>query len=192
MSTSPYTPGAFHHQSTDDSQPDRLLDPAGEVVSEPDVMKRDRFELLSAFLDGEVTPEERTLVQSWLSTDPTAKGLYNRLMTLRNGLRRDAGFPCCDAEVTLACVFQGLNRRFRMVSMASIGVIAIGAIQLLSGQGRSGYTPRPSMAESAPPPPALQIALDQPAFPIPTLPVAAPGDGSTLPHSGSLPVDSEL
>uniref|UniRef100_A0ACD5GTL5 Anti-sigma factor family protein n=1 Tax=Desertifilum tharense IPPAS B-1220 TaxID=1781255 RepID=A0ACD5GTL5_9CYAN len=35
-----------------------------------DMLKRDRFELLSAYLDGEVTASERQQVENWLDTDP--------------------------------------------------------------------------------------------------------------------------
>jgi len=34
-----------------------------------DMEKRDCFELLSAYLDGEVTATERRQVEEWLSTD---------------------------------------------------------------------------------------------------------------------------
>lgn len=36
-----------------------------------DNLKRDRFELLSAYLDGEVTSSERHQVEDWLRSDPT-------------------------------------------------------------------------------------------------------------------------
>lgn len=155
-------------------------------------MKRDRFELLSAYLDGEVTPEERRLVQTWLSNDPTAKCLYNRLMALRCGLREEDSPTSCDADVTLAGVFQCLNRRLRMVSMAGVGVAVVGVLNLLSGtvgSGPAGWSvaqgPSPAASDT------LQIALDQPAFPIPA-PSAVPVDGLPLQDASGLPVESEL
>lgn len=153
-------------------------------------MKRDRFELLSAYLDGEVTPEERRLVQTWLSHDPTAKCLYNRLMALRYGLREEECPTPCEADVTLDGVFQCLNRRLRMVTMAGAGVVVLGVLNLLSGTMGAGPA-RWSVAESPSPAPSstLQIALDQPAFPIPT-PVSA--DSLLLQNSNGLPIDSEL
>ena len=41
------------------------------------------FELLSAYLDGEVTPTQRKEVQELLAQDPEAQGLYRRLLALR-------------------------------------------------------------------------------------------------------------
>lgn len=151
-------------------------------------MKRDRFELLSAYLDGEVTPEERRLVQTWLSNDPTAKCLYNRLMALRYGLREEDCPPSCEADVTLAGVFQCLNRRFRMVSMAGAGVVVVGVLNVLSGTVGSAPA-RWSVAQSPADTATLQIALDQPAFPIPSV---TPVDGRPIQPPSSIPIDSEL
>ncbi|QQE64196.1 hypothetical protein GFS31_08750 [Leptolyngbya sp. BL0902] len=157
-------------------------------------MKRDRFELLSAYLDGEVTPEERRLVQTWLSHDPTAKCLYDRLMVLRHGLREDDAPDTCEADVTLAGVFQCLNRRFRMVTMAGAGVVVLGVLNVLSGT--VGPSPaRWSLANQAADEVVisntLQITLDQPAFPIPD-PMATPADGTSLKSPGTFPLGTDL
>lgn len=50
-------------------------------------LKRDRFELLSAYLDGEVTPQERRQVESWLRADESMQCLYARLLQLRQRMR---------------------------------------------------------------------------------------------------------
>ena len=52
-----------------------------------DNLKRDRFELLSAYLDGEVTVSERRQVEQWLETDQNMRCLYSRLLKLRQGMR---------------------------------------------------------------------------------------------------------
>ncbi len=52
-----------------------------------DNLKRDRFELLSAYLDGEVTAAERRQVEDWLKYDPQVQCLYARLIQLRRGLQ---------------------------------------------------------------------------------------------------------
>lgn len=44
---------------------------------------RDRFELLNAYLDGEVTADERRQIENWLTTDSEAQGLYARALKLR-------------------------------------------------------------------------------------------------------------
>ncbi|MEB3356082.1 MAG: zf-HC2 domain-containing protein [Synechococcales bacterium] len=52
-----------------------------------DNLKRDRFELLSAYLDGEVTAEERRQVKQWLESDPSIQCLYARLLKLRRTMQ---------------------------------------------------------------------------------------------------------
>lgn len=44
---------------------------------------RDRFELLSAYLDSEVTAAERGQIEEWLTTDPEVQCLYARVLKLR-------------------------------------------------------------------------------------------------------------
>ncbi len=44
------------------------------------------FELLSAYLDGEVTPAQSQQVQQWLANDPEIQQLYERLQVLRQGI----------------------------------------------------------------------------------------------------------
>ena len=45
--------------------------------------QRDRFELLSAYIDGEVTAAERGQIEQWLTTDPEVQCLYERVLKLR-------------------------------------------------------------------------------------------------------------
>ena len=48
-----------------------------------DLHQRDRFELLNAYLDGEVTAAEQRQVEDWLTTDSAAQRLYSRALGLR-------------------------------------------------------------------------------------------------------------
>lgn len=136
-----------------------------------DVIKRDRFELLSAYLDGEVTPAERQLVNAWLTQDPTAKCLYNRLLQLRQGFKScppdSLSLP---PDETVESVFKGLNKRFQKTCMAGVGVVAIGMLGLLSGVFGPRHAPMQwasSSSEAIADADVLQVALDKPAFPIP-------------------------
>lgn len=194
MSIPPYAPGSLQGYGGDHCQTSPLFSSAVAICSDLDVMKRDRFELLSAYLDGEVTPEERRLVQTWLSHDPTAKCLYDRLMVLRHGLREDDVPAACEADVTLSGVFQCLNRRFRMMTMAGAGVVVLGVLNVLSGT--VGTSPaRWSLANQSADEVVisntLQITLDQPAFPIPD-PTATPADGTSLKSPGAFPLGTDL
>ncbi|NEQ50462.1 MAG: hypothetical protein F6K11_10060 [Leptolyngbya sp. SIO3F4] len=46
-----------------------------------------RFELLSAYIDNEVTPQEKKLVEQWLKDDPSTMQMYRRLLMLRQAIR---------------------------------------------------------------------------------------------------------
>jgi hypothetical protein len=48
---------------------------------------QDCFELLSAYIDGEVTPAERRQVQEWLDGDPQVQRLYTRLLRVHEALK---------------------------------------------------------------------------------------------------------
>ena len=61
---------------------DRHCDPSGETS------QQQRFELLSAYLDGEVSPAERQQVQQWLDTDPEIQQLYVKLLRLQQSVPR--------------------------------------------------------------------------------------------------------
>ena len=49
--------------------------------------EEERFELLSAYLDDEVTPAERKQVAQWLMDDPQTLQMYRRLLMLRQAIR---------------------------------------------------------------------------------------------------------
>lgn len=51
------------------------------------IQKRDRFELLSAYLDGEVTSTEKRQVEEWLDNDAETQKLYERLLALRQNFQ---------------------------------------------------------------------------------------------------------
>ena len=46
-----------------------------------------RFELVSAYLDDEVTADERQLVAQWLQDDPEIRRMYRQLLMLRQAIR---------------------------------------------------------------------------------------------------------
>lgn len=169
---------------TGTSQPlDRPIDP----YLEPDVMRRDRFELLSAYLDGEVTAQERAVVQHWLNTDPTVTCLYHRLLCLRQGCQ-DLCLGDPQGRVTARQVLQRLRYRLGTVTMATAGVLVLAALNLLSGEFNLNPTAeyRPQTGR------VLEVTLDQPVFPIPKPQQMAPRHRSQVRSSPNLPIDSQL
>ncbi len=189
MTTFSYTPSHVQSLPTESVQDNgQALPPVTPCGHGLDATKRDRFELLSAYLDGEVTPDERQQVLFWLRDCDDTRCLYNRLLNLRQGMRTQVCPPACDSDETLGGVFHQLNHRLRLATMACAGVAAFSVIHLLSGGAGAGNGAWRMATGSQPE--ALHIALDQPAFPIPeissVLDVGGPID------QGGLPIDSEL
>lgn len=106
-----------------------------------DMVKRDRFELLSAYLDGEVTAVERRQVEDWLVHDHSVKQLHQRLLKLRSGLRT---MPIPQSQQPVAAiekVLERLHHRSRLLHMfggAAIAACAFGVVSgLFSGDSRT-------------------------------------------------------
>lgn len=77
------------------------------------MLQRDQFELLSAYLDGEVTAAERRQVEQLLRSDEKTQKLYARLLRLREGFQ---GMPLVAAqpvEETVDKVMHRLDQRSR-------------------------------------------------------------------------------
>lgn len=109
------------------------------------MLQRDQFELLSAYLDGEVTAAERREVEALLSQDEQTKQLYSRLLKLRSGFQ---GLPLTAAQPVNSTVDQvmerldrpRISRRTWALGGGAIAAAAIGAFTGLFGaQPRLGY-----------------------------------------------------
>nr|WP_161824517.1 zf-HC2 domain-containing protein [Petrachloros mirabilis] len=157
-----------------------------------DVLNRDRFELLSAYLDGEVSAPERQQVETWLQTDSEFQALYQQLLTLQQGWQRMPLPAATAVEQTLEQVMARLDRRSRLVSpWLGLGAIAAAAIVgLVSGLIPGSNLWSPQMAQTSSPeeaespavltevglmePSALMVALERPPIDIPLTPVSFP------------------
>ena len=157
-----------------------------------DMVKRDRFELLSAYLDGEVTASESRQVEEWLKNDASIQCLYNRLLNLRRGLRT---FPVPAAqqppEVTAVQVLQRVRRRSRPIwalGGAAVAACVIGAVSGLLPGGEfktlqlaqqpvepTQGTTKP-VASTSP----LMVALNNPVIAIPKAAIASPEQSVNL------------
>ncbi|MGL5197047.1 MAG: anti-sigma factor family protein [Chroococcales cyanobacterium] len=79
--------GSRSFNLTDDrNQPMALWNSVTPDSAQLDDRCTDQFELLSAYLDGEVTDTERQQVEGWLSSDASLRDLHSRLLTLHQGL----------------------------------------------------------------------------------------------------------
>jgi anti-sigma factor RsiW len=95
------------------------------------------FELLSAYIDGEVTSSERQQVEEWLENDPQIQGLYRRLQYLHQGFQAiPTPQPQYSAEYLSNQVFAKIDqqRKWRKQliwgggAIAAVLVTAIGSI----------------------------------------------------------------
>ncbi|NJM97689.1 MAG: hypothetical protein HC800_11495 [Phormidesmis sp. RL_2_1] len=72
-----------------------------EVSGERAFTDDEKFELLSAYLDDEVSLQERHLVEHWLSVDPSTQQHYQAQLKLRQAIRWHCDAPkTCDALKT--------------------------------------------------------------------------------------------
>ena len=133
----------------------------------------ERFELLSAYLDGEVTAEERYQVQEWLDTDPKLKQTYLKLLQLQQVIPQiPTPTPSISTDQLSARVFQQIKRENRMLRLWIWGVMVTASagfvvfFNLFMGTNNI-FQPSNQLAsleiESEP----LTIALNQPIFDIP-------------------------
>lgn len=164
---------------------DGLAKHTNESTGAIDMVKRDRFELLSAYLDGEVTAAERRQVEEWLANDASVKCLYARLLKLRQGLR---SLPVPESqqptETIIQQVFTRLNRRSRLLwacSGAAVAACVIGAISgvLPGGESQNLQFAQQSISEPAQTTPVtavptsrLMVALNNPVIEIPKAAIA--------------------
>lgn len=95
-----------------------------------DNLKRDRFELLSAYLDGEVTPQERRQVDGWLRADESMQCLYARLLQLRQQMQAmpvPSSASAANVNHVADAVCKRLERRSRRPYLVG-GTAAIAAL----------------------------------------------------------------
>lgn len=139
--------------------------------------KRDRFELLSAYLDGEVSSAERRQVEEWLDTDPSVKCLYLRLLRLRSGLQNIPVEATQSPEEIVQQVWKKLRYRSRWawVLGGAIAVCAISIFGLIPGSNSRNLqiaqqptaAPAPVATEPQAPASPLMVAINNPVIEIP-------------------------
>jgi anti-sigma factor RsiW len=143
----------------------------------------ERFELLSAYLDNEASPEERIQVETWLAEDPEFKKLHRQMSSLHYSFQdMPAVEPSASTDALVDAVMARVDRSARLWRWSGIGTIAAVVVGGLSSLiiGNSPWSPQ--MAESPDQrndvavnvplnldeeSQALMLALDQPPVEIP-------------------------
>jgi anti-sigma factor RsiW len=169
----------------------------------PNQLQRDRFELLSAYLDGEVTAAERRQVEEWLTHDPVVQRLHSRLLKLRQGFQNlPVPTPERSVQQTVDQVFAQVERKPKLSLVwggaAAVAALVVGALAwVLPGQSplpQMAQSPRTQSAPSQPvaknsPSEPLLIALDRPLVTLPKN--SRPASPLVPPSPEALPESSE-
>lgn len=131
------------------------------------------FELLSAYLDGEVTAEQRQEVQELLSNDPEIQCLYRRLLYLRQEIN-NLPIPKSEysAQELSEAVFAKVDKqnKQRKIWLWSGGAIAAVLLTAVGSIFNDNRTPLLQMAQENQPTSnndSLIIALNEPIIEIP-------------------------
>ena len=132
-------------------------------------MMRDRFELLSAYLDGEVTAAERRQVEDWLTNDPAMKRLYSRLLMMQQSFQA-MPVPAAEqsAQELATKVLQRVEGKPKQTWIWGGGAIAALLIAVVSGVGGGRQLFAPQFAQSPVPVESdgLIVALNEPVVEI--------------------------
>ncbi len=122
-------------------------------------MTCDRFEMLSAYLDGEVTAAERRQVEDWLTNDPATKALYSRLLGMQHSFQL-MPVPASEqsAQELAAKVLQRVERKpKRMIVWGGCAIAAL-FVAVVSGIGSRQFAPQFAQSGSD----DLMVALNEP------------------------------
>ncbi|MBE9031304.1 Fis family transcriptional regulator [filamentous cyanobacterium LEGE 11480] len=111
----------------------------------------ERFELLSAYMDGEVTADERRLVESWLADEPKVQQMHQRLLALKHGFgAMPTPEPVQPVEMTIDKVFEKVERRSRFrVIMGGAAAAAAAVVATVVGVTAINNGPVPQMARNS-------------------------------------------
>jgi anti-sigma factor RsiW len=143
----------------------------------------ERFELLSAYLDGEATASERQQVQTWLATDPAFAKQYRQMQRMQQAISA-IPVPSRDRSATQLAdaVFTKIESRRTRNKMRWIGGGAIVATLMTALAGLGGLfgtnNSQLQMANKANTPAPLMVALNDPILLIP-----AKDEGMQVPTS---------
>ena len=130
-----------------------------------------RFELLSCYIDNQVTPAERKQVQEWLDTDPDYKKTYLRLLQLESSFKRLPVVSSGSAEAICTKVFAKIDRQQKRGQKIRLACsIAFVAILGFIWRGNSHYSLE-SVIEAKGDGELLTIALNRPILEMPQSPL---------------------
>jgi len=154
---------------------------ANQISNNSMTTPNERFELLSAYIDGEVTETEEQLVEQWLSDDVDFRRLYQQQMKLRQ-LLIDLPVPVAanssakkETEVMIDRVFAEIDKRSqrRKWKLAGIGISVAAVVGVFGSMLTFNSSPQFSPVANSVKSPApvaeepVLIAMEEPLVPLP-------------------------
>jgi anti-sigma factor RsiW len=149
---------------------------------EPEEGEFDYFELLSAYIDGEATVEERKQVQQWLDNDPEIKHIYLQLLKLQSGIQNltvptQETIPAAIlSEQVFNCIDRRDNRKKTVIWGSAIAATIVTTIISLIPNSLSPSLKMAGNSSHNNPSPSIMVAvsLSKPTVIIPKAAVATP------------------
>ncbi len=134
---------------------------SGDILDE-------RFELLSAYLDGEVTANERTQVEALLATDIAFQHQYRQMQKIHQAIPRMVVPSSQSAAALSTGVFAKLDRqRNRKFAWIGGGTLAATFLAALTGLFGNNSPQLQFAANKANTPAPLMLALNDPILAMP-------------------------
>ncbi|PZO44568.1 MAG: hypothetical protein DCF19_02135 [Pseudanabaena frigida] len=154
---------------------------AKQIFDNSMITPQERFELLSAYIDGEVTDAEEQLVEQWLSDDVDFRRLYQQQLKLRQ-LLIELPVPVvanssvkAETNVMIDRVFAEIDKRSqrRKWKLAGIGISVAAVVGIFGSMFTFNSSPQFSPVANSiktPSPVAEEpvlIAMEEPLVPLP-------------------------
>lgn len=108
----------------------------------------DRFELLSAYLDGEATAAERKQVEAWLATDSEFNQCYQQLVQMQRSFQSIPMPASVPVEQTIENVMARVERQPKVSVWAAAGVAAAVIAAAITGLFSGGGSLIPQTAQN--------------------------------------------
>jgi anti-sigma factor RsiW len=126
---------------------------------------QERFELLSAYVDNEVTRTEKSQVEQWLQDDPSYRHQYQQLLKVKRLLQNLPAPSSIKTEYLVDQVFTKIARRSQRKLALGAAIIAL-FVATFESLVSSNYRMRVA-DESVNKEEQLILAMEEPIIPMP-------------------------
>jgi hypothetical protein len=122
-----------------------------DQLDETDAREMEKFELLSAYLDGEVTAAERKQVEQWLQEDAAFKAMHQSMRRMHGAIEQIPTPAAMPVNELAEGVFAKIDRRRRNTWLKAIGGTCAAALVAVGGSVAAGWNnlTAPSMPQLA-------------------------------------------